>query len=139
MSKKIDHLIEIKSQRLDKWMWHARIAKTRSLCAKLISSGNVKINDEKISKASRLIQLDETITVTLPRRAIIYQVKAFAETRGNATLASELFIDHTPISIPKEINENSYPQREKGEGRPTKKQRRQIASLKSKSSKDMDW
>ena len=113
MSERIDHIVDMKSQRLDKWMWHARIAKTRSLCAKLISSGNVKINEEKISKASRLIQIDEIITVTLPRRTLIYQVKAFAETRGNATLASALFIDHTPISTPKKARENNYPQREK--------------------------
>lgn len=120
------------AQRLDKWLWFARITKTRTLAAELIDGGKVRINGVRIEKSSATVKIGDTVAVLLRERMRLVVVRGFAERRGSAQVAAELIEDKTP---PKERLDQAaaapeYGARDRGSGRPTKKDRRAIARLK---------
>jgi ribosome-associated heat shock protein Hsp15 len=126
---------ESASQRLDKWLWQARFFKTRTIASKFISDGNVRItrgeNTSRADKPSALIRPGETLVFTRNDRLRIIRVLACAERRGPASEAQLLYEDKSPAPAPKaEIDALPFA-REKGAGRPTKRDRRALASLKS--------
>lgn len=115
-------------QRIDKWLWHARVVRTRGAAAALASSGHVRVNGIRIDAASRPVKPGDVVTVALDRRVRVLQVIGFAERRGSADSAAGLFEDLTP---PPPAEAPSPPQatRDRGEGRPTKRNRRMIERL----------
>lgn len=118
--------------RIDKWLWAVRVFKTRSLASEACQSGKVKIND-KTAKSSSLIQIDYTVTINKGAgEKIIYVVKKIIEKRVSASLAAECFVDNSP---PKEVDGIpsaflNFEKRDKGVGRPTKRDRRNIDKFK---------
>ena len=110
-------------QRIDKWLWHARVVRTRSAAAELAGSGHVRVNGDRISLASRAVKAGDVVTVGLDRRVRVMKVLGFAERRGSAEDAAPLH---------EELGETSRPPgpsaaaRESGAGRPTKRDRRQL-------------
>jgi ribosome-associated heat shock protein Hsp15 len=115
-------------QRIDKWMWHARVVRTRSAAASLVDSGLVRINGVRCDAVSRSVRPADVITVALDRNVRILKVLGYVERRGSADIAKALFEDLTPPPAPKpEVPESGT--REDGAGRPTKKERRQIDRL----------
>lgn len=114
--------------RIDKWLWAVRLYKTRSLAAEECKNGKVKINGMNV-KPSREMKVGETIQI---RRAPItrsYKVLALAENRMAAKLVPEYLIETTPVSELEilEVQKNmSVFNRERGTGRPTKKERRDM-------------
>jgi ribosome-associated heat shock protein Hsp15 len=120
-------------QRIDKWLWHARVVRTRSAAAALAVSGHVRVNGQRIDLASRAVRLGDVVTVALDRSVRVLKVAAFAERRGPAESARVLMEDLTPAAEPA-----SRPQaapagvRPPGAGRPTKRDRRAIAHLRGK-------
>lgn len=84
------------TQRLDKWLWHARIIKTRSLAAQLIEKGKFQINREKIFKPAFPVKCGDVITASHSGRIRILQIAGFSERRGPATEACRLYVDVTP-------------------------------------------
>jgi ribosome-associated heat shock protein Hsp15 len=117
--------------RIDKWLWAVRIFKSRSLATDFCKRGRVIIGDEAV-KPSRNIHIGDIISVKKPPVTFTYQVTGLIEKRGSATLAAENVIDLTP---PEEIDrirnaqENAFFVRDRGTGRPTKKDRRDIDKL----------
>ena len=85
-------------QRIDKWLWHARVVRTRTAAAALATAGNVRLNGERVSAASRPVKAGDVVTVALDRAVRIMKVTAFAERRGDADAARLLYEDLTPIS-----------------------------------------
>jgi ribosome-associated heat shock protein Hsp15 len=71
-------------QRIDKWLWHARVVRTRSQAAALVSSGHVRINGQRIDAPSRAVRPGDVVTVALDRAVRVLRVLAFAEHRGSA-------------------------------------------------------
>ena len=114
-----------KSVRVDKWLWAARMYKTRSLATSAAKAGHVKING-KVAKSSTKVKKGDQISALTPGGRRILEVVELAETRGPATFAQTLYIDHTPIVEP----EIAPPRFERGHGRPTKKDRRTLQRLK---------
>lgn len=117
-----------KSVRIDKYLWAVRIFKTRNLAASACRMGRIMINDLAV-KPSRDIEGGEIITVKKPPVIFRYKVKAPIENRVSARLVNDYLEDMTPDSekIKGEINRTgSTGLREKGTGRPTKKERRVI-------------
>jgi ribosome-associated heat shock protein Hsp15 len=117
--------------RIDKWLWAIRIFKTRSLANEACQSGKIKINDNRI-KPSRAIQIGDRITVQKNFVKYEYEVTGLIEKRVSATIAQQNYIDQTPEE--EEIKQKSKlfsPQytREKGTGRPTKKERREFDKM----------
>ncbi|MFE1599167.1 RNA-binding S4 domain-containing protein [Methylobacterium sp. ID0610] len=82
-------------QRLDKWLWFARFAKTRSLAARLIAEGYVRVNGERAEAASKAIAVGDVITVAAAHATMAVRVLALGERRGPAPEARLLYADAT--------------------------------------------
>ena len=118
-------------QRIDKWLWHARVVRTRSSAAALVTQGHVRLNGERVNASSRPVKAGDVVTVALDRAVRILKVIGFAERRGDADAARLLCQDITPISPVRESEAGagreagaSPAERDPGSGRPTKQERR---------------
>jgi ribosome-associated heat shock protein Hsp15 len=78
-------------QRLDKWLWHARLVKTRTGAAELIRSGYVRVNGRRAEQVAKSIIVGDLLTVALPNHIIVLKVLAIAERRGPYSEASKLY------------------------------------------------
>lgn len=119
-------------QRIDKWLFFARAVKSRSLAAKVVEAGRIRVNREKVVQPAHAVKVGDVLTLTLERRVLVWRVVAPGTRRGPAEEARTLYQDLTPIpekssdSIPDALP----PMREPGSGRPTKRDRRRIDALR---------
>jgi ribosome-associated heat shock protein Hsp15 len=117
-------------QRIDKWLWHARVVRTRSAAAALAASGHVRINGQRVDAASRAVRTGDVVTVALDRTVRVLKVLSFAERRGSADDARVLCEDLTPPPVREASLPDQAPAwRDAGAGRPTKRERRAIDRL----------
>lgn len=79
------------AQRIDKWLWHARFARTRGAAQKLVTAGHVRVNREKVSSSSRAVRPGDVLTIALPRQVRVITILALAERRGSASEAALLY------------------------------------------------
>lgn len=114
-------------QRLDKWLWCARLVKTRSGAARLIADGKVRINGERALKPSRLVHDGDVVTATHLGRLSVVRVLDVAERRGPASVAQALYEDLTPKDIPPP--DRPLAQARAGK-RPTKRERRRLDAFR---------
>jgi ribosome-associated heat shock protein Hsp15 len=80
-------------QRLDKWLWFARFAKTRTLAAKLVASGFVRLNGQRTDNAAKAVAVGDVITIALARATLVVRVEGLGERRGPALEARQLYLD----------------------------------------------
>lgn len=80
-------------QRLDKWLWFARFAKTRTLAAKLVTSGFVRVNGQRTDNAAKALAVGDVVTVALARTTLVVRVEALGQRRGPAPEARLLYAD----------------------------------------------
>jgi ribosome-associated heat shock protein Hsp15 len=80
-------------QRIDRWLWHARLVRTRGAAAALANAGYVRVNGARIDAPGRMVRSGDVITVALDRRVRVLKVTAFAERRGPAGAAALLYED----------------------------------------------
>jgi ribosome-associated heat shock protein Hsp15 len=115
-------------QRIDKWLWHARIVRTRSAAAALAASGHVRLNGARVAAASKPVKPGDVVTIALDARVRVLKVTGFALRRGAAEQGRALYEDMTPAEpAPAARSEEApSPQRNPGSGRPTKRERRAI-------------
>ena len=78
-------------QRLDKWLWHARVARTRAAAAELAVSGYVRINNRRAQQAAKPVSMGDIVTIALPHRVRVLEVLGFSERRGSFSDASKLY------------------------------------------------
>src|SRR5690606_21566352 len=88
-------------QRIDKWLFFARAVKSRSLAARLVSAGRVRINRDKASQASDCVKCGDVLTITLDRRILVWKVLATGERRGPALEARRLYEDLSSAPAPR--------------------------------------
>jgi ribosome-associated heat shock protein Hsp15 len=81
--------------RLDKWLWFARVVKTRGIAKELAESGHVRINGQRVASASRLVRLGDVLTIALPSRVRVLRVDDVAERRGPAAAGAALYEEIT--------------------------------------------
>ncbi len=126
----------VTSQRIDKWLWHARFFKTRSIAQKFVTSGKIRIDREKISSASRQIRVGNVLTITRERDVKIIEIVDMAQSRGPFSEAQLLYNDLSPPVAEKQKQEQTKESmsRIESDGRPTKHQRKQIMAMKRNSS-----
>lgn len=105
--------------RADKWLWHARFFKTRSLAAKVIAGGHLRVNAAKVHKPAQAVAPGDVLTFPQGRRIRVVKVVALGERRGPAPEAQALYEDLTPPEEPRPANP-----RFDGKGRPSGKDRR---------------
>jgi ribosome-associated heat shock protein Hsp15 len=122
---------DLDRQRIDKWLWHARVVRTRSAAAALAASGHVRLNGQRIDAPSRAVRLGDVVTVALDRTVRVLKVAGFAERRGAAETAQALWEDLSPPppARPPEPEPAASGLRGAGAGRPTKRERRAIDRL----------
>jgi ribosome-associated heat shock protein Hsp15 len=84
------------TQRLDKWLWHARIIKTRTLAAQFVEQGKFRINREKILKPAHAVKAGDVITAAIFGRVRVLRIAGFSGRRGPAAEAQTLYVDLSP-------------------------------------------
>lgn len=133
------------AQRLDKWIWYARLTKSRTLAGELVTAGRVRINKQKVIKPSAPLKVGDVITITVRGNVKILKVEAPGTRRGPASEAQALYEDLSPPPPPKalmpreassdapepEITPAPVARREAGAGRPTKRERRSLDRLRN--------
>ncbi len=121
--------------RIDKWLWAARFFKTRSLAKKNVEQGKVKVQGQKC-KPSRNVQIGDSISIK--KSDVLWHVKVtgLADKRGSATIAQTLYLETEESVQQREsqviLKKAEYHSTPKPDKRPTKKQRRDIKSFRSK-------
>jgi ribosome-associated heat shock protein Hsp15 len=84
--------------RLDKWLWHARFARTRALAAELCESGRLRLGGERVSKPHRLVRVGDVLTFPAGGHIRTVRVAALGVRRGSAAEAQRLYEDLAPPS-----------------------------------------
>jgi ribosome-associated heat shock protein Hsp15 len=123
-------------QRIDKWMWFARVTKTRTLAQKLALSGRVRVNREKNDSASRIVRTGDTLTIAFEAGVRVLRVLLPGARRGPASEARLLYDDLSPPPLPRAPRVSPPGERMPGSGRPTKRERRAIDTLTQVDSND---
>ena len=117
--------------RIDKWLWFARVAKTRTLAKKLVTNGKIRVDSNKISSASSLISCGQVLTITLERQILIYEIVELGTSRGPYIQAQLLYSDLSPKIDPVVKDDKAFMDGTIAtERRPDKRQRRQLQALK---------
>jgi len=117
--------------RIDKWLWSVRVYKTRTLASEACAAGKIKIDGDSV-KASYLVKQGQTIQINRQGDKLTYKVLKLIDKRVGAPLAAVCFEDLTPQEEKDKLNLPSafYEVRDKGVGRPTKRDRRDIDRFK---------
>jgi ribosome-associated heat shock protein Hsp15 len=114
--------------RIDRWLWAARLFKTRSQASRACSAGHVKCNGVSV-KAAKSVKLGDRIDAITPGGPRIVVVLELSDKRGPAAVARTLYEDRTPPPPPREERDAI---RERGAGRPTKRDRRILVRLRGR-------
>lgn len=118
--------------RIDKWLWAVRLFKTRNQASQACRAGKVRMDDQPV-KPSREVHVMDVISVNMGFICRTVRVRALLTNRVSAKLVPDYATDMTPeeeYARLKLIRETNYEMRDRGLGRPTKKQRRDIVRLK---------
>jgi ribosome-associated heat shock protein Hsp15 len=118
---------DVGRQRIDKWLWFARLAKSRSIAQKLVTGGKVRVNRDKIDASSRLVRPGDVLTITFERHVRVIRILDPGTRRGPAPEAQRLYEDITP---PAPISPVAQPL-QRGGPRPTKRDRRVLDAFHS--------
>lgn len=116
--------------RIDAWVWAVRIFKTRSDAAASVRAGHVKLNGVAVKPAQQVVPGDR-VRIWVNHRELDLEVAATVRKRVGAPVARTCYLDHSPPPPPKEILA-SQPRRDRGAGRPTKRERREIDRLRGR-------
>lgn len=122
-------------QRIDKWLFFARVAKSRSLAQERVASGHVSVNGQKIRQVSHQVKPGDKLEIAMPERDLVLVVKLPGDRRGPYEEAKLLYEDLTPPAEKKPFSPSEPGVRAPGAGRPTKKERRALDELRG----EPDW
>lgn len=112
--------------RLDKWLWAARCFKTRGVAAEACDAGHVKLNGNS-AKPAKSVRIGDRIEARTEGGLRVFEVIALSDKRGPAEQARKLYIDHSPPPPPRDT---TMVERDRGAGRPSKRELRQIQKLR---------
>ncbi len=112
--------------RLDRWLVASRCYKTRPIAQRCCEDGMVKVNGEK-GDAGKMVKAGDTIEATRGEKLVLWRIVALDVKRGDATHAQTLYVDQTP-EVPTAPPPDAP--RERGAGRPTKRDGRLVRALK---------
>ena len=124
--------MERDSARVDVWVWAVRLAKTRSQATAACRAGHVRVNDDR-AKASTLVRAGDRVEVRGGERLRVAEVTRILVKRVGAPVAASAYIDHSPPPPPRERVAPAGV-RDRGSGRPTKRERRQLDRLRGRRS-----
>lgn len=127
--------------RLDKWLWSARIFKTRSIAADACKNGRVSVNGVLV-KPSRMVKAGDTVAVRKPPVTYSFKILQPIEQRVGAKLLPDIYENVTTPDQYELLEMNrisGFVDRARGTGRPTKKDRRAMDAFVDSASMDFDW
>jgi ribosome-associated heat shock protein Hsp15 len=110
--------------RIDRWLWAVRLVKTRSLAAQACRGGHVQVNGVR-AKPSAAVKVGDTVRARVGGRERVVEVAGLLDTRVGAELAAACLIDRSPPPPPRDPLAG-VGARERGAGRPTKRDRRRL-------------
>lgn len=113
--------------RVDVWLHAVRLFKTRSSANTAVKGGKIKVDGDTV-KPSHKLRVGQTITFREPGRERIIEVTGLLDKRVGHPIAIKQYVDHSPEPVPRYLM--AVPKRERGAGRPTKKQRRELDKLR---------
>ena len=116
--------------RVDKWLWHARFFKSRTLAAKLAGSGKLRINREVVVKPGAAVKSGDVLTFPKGTDIRVIEILALGERRGPASEAQGLYKDLSLTQ--RQPKEPSVAERPRGAGRPTKSERRALGRFRER-------
>jgi ribosome-associated heat shock protein Hsp15 len=116
-------------QRLDKWLWFARIAKSRTLAAQLVQDGKVRVNRVKAAKPAQTVRPDDVLTIVIRGNIQVLKVLAPGVRRGPPAEARLLYEVLSAPGGEASAQPGAMGLRSRGAGRPSKRERRQIDRL----------
>ncbi len=117
------------STRVDRWLWAVRLTKTRSDAAQACRGGHIRVND-RTAKPSTTVRVGDEVRVRLHGVTRIVDVSHVIVKRVGAPIATRCYVDRSPTPPPQSTG--PVLKRDRGAGRPTKKERRQLDRLRSK-------
>lgn len=120
--------------RVDKFLWSVRLAKTRSKASELVTKGKVLVNHEKV-KPAKEVKVGDIVTVIVHNANLSYKVLALLDNRVGAKLVENFIRDITPVEELEKLKVYRAAQRvyrEKGTGKPSKKDRRDLDDFMEK-------
>ncbi|HVL99374.1 MAG TPA: S4 domain-containing protein [Egibacteraceae bacterium] len=112
------------STRVDRWLWAVRLFKTRAEANAACRGGHVRLHGAK-AKPSSLVKAGDTIRVRTGGRERVVEVARVVDRRVGASVAAECLVDHSPPP-PRLPERGPVPVRDRGAGRPSKRERRQL-------------
>ena len=112
------------STRVDRWLWAVRLYKTRSAASEACRAGHVRVNDTRV-KPSAAVKVGDMIRLRGSDHERIVEVARLIQTRVGAPVAAECLVDHSPPR-PVRAALPPVPVRDRGAGRPSKRERRQL-------------
>jgi ribosome-associated heat shock protein Hsp15 len=118
-------------QRIDKWLWHARFTRTRTLAQKLVSAGGVRINRLKVDAPAAIARPGDVLTIAAGNAVRVVRIAALADRRGPPEAAKLLYEDLTPPAPPAQ----AIPAGQFGP-RPTKRDRRALDAFRRSSDEE---
>jgi ribosome-associated heat shock protein Hsp15 len=118
------------SVRVDAWIWSVRLTKTRALAAAACRAGHVRVNGERV-KPAQAVRVGDEVRLYHAGRERIVVVKAVVRKRVGPPVAAECYVDNSPPPPPRE-EVVVVAHRERGAGRPTKRERRDLERLRGR-------
>ncbi|MGI4896533.1 MAG: RNA-binding S4 domain-containing protein [Janthinobacterium lividum] len=116
--------------RIDQWVWAVRLYRTRSIASNAIKSGHVRLNGER-TKPSATVRAGDEVRVRAEGYEKVFAVVQLLEKRVGAPLAVAAYVDNSPPPPPKDEFFGAFGRRDRGAGRPTKRDRRTMDRLRT--------
>lgn len=113
----------VDSARVDRWLWSIRLYRTRADATDACRGGHVRVNG-RTAKPAAQVRVGDRVEAHANRRDRVVEVRKVIDSRVGAALAVECYTDHSPP--PPSIDQPPAPRRDRGAGRPTKRERRQL-------------
>lgn len=129
---------ELKKVRVDKWLWSVRIFKTRTIATDAVKAGRLKING-KTAKPSQNIEAGQELHLKKDGFNLVFKVKSLIEKRVGAPIAILCYENITPEDEMNKYKLWFVETRDRGAGRPTKLDRRDLDTFKEEGEADFDW
>ncbi|NAZ87629.1 RNA-binding S4 domain-containing protein [Kineococcus indalonis] len=115
--------------RVDQWVWAVRLYKTRSVAASAVKAGHVRVNGERAKPATKVVPGDE-VRVRAEGYERVFEVVQPLSKRVGAPVAAQAYVDNSPPPPPKDEFFGAFGDRDRGAGRPTKRDRREMERLR---------